>query len=371
MSTPHRVLVVDDSAVARAVVCNALESAPELSVLGTAGNGEDGVAKARKLRPDAVTLDVEMPTMDGLQALKVLKKEFPDLPVVMVSNLTQRGAEATIEALMAGADGYVAKPAQRGRRASVDLIAQELVPKLRALLARRGPRDDADRATPSAATPAPPAVQRRSAGSRPPSIVAIASSTGGPKALLEVLLGLPKGFDLPIVVVQHMPEMFTEMLAKRLSAATPFDVREGVEGAALAPGRVWIAPGGSHMSVTPSGAQSRLVLDQSHPVNSCRPAADVLFRSVAERFGPAALALVLTGMGRDGLEGCRAIREAGGEVLVQDRATSVVWGMPRCVAKSGLADAVLPLSEIAGAVADRSALGAARRRVGQAHASEA
>jgi two-component system chemotaxis response regulator CheB len=332
-----RVLVVDDAAVFRRVVADELSADPAIEVVGTAANGRIALAKLPQLNPDLVVLDIEMPELDGLATLKEIRKAYPKLPVIMFSALTERGAAASLDALALGATDYFPKPAG-GLDESLRVLREELVPEIKALCGRP--------ATPVVA-PAAPVAPASTVLTGRVDVVAVAASTGGPNALADLFAGLPADLPVPVVIVQHMPPMFTRLLAERLSARHQLRAEEGRAGGALRPGHAWVAPGGQHMAVARDGAEVRVVLTQDPPENSCRPAADVLFRSVAQVFGPSALAVVLTGMGQDGLRGCEAIRAAGGRVLVQDEATSVVWGMPGFVARAGLADRVMPLALIA------------------------
>lgn len=341
-----RILVVDDAVVFRRVVADELNADPALEVVATAANGKIALAKLPQVNPDLVILDVEMPELDGLATLRAIRKTHPKLPVIMFSALTERGAEATLDALSLGATDYFAKPnSGTGLEASLQVIRDELIPEIKALC-RRG----ADRV---AAAVVPPALGAAPPGAGLVEVVAIVTSTGGPNALAEVFTALPAQFPVPIVIVQHMPPMFTRLLAERLSAQSPIKVEEGRSGGLLHPGHAWIAPGNFHMIVVRNAGQVRLLLNQDPPENSCRPAGDVLLRSVAQTFGPRSLTVVLTGMGQDGLRGCEAVRAAGGQVIAQDEATSVVWGMPGFVAKAGLADRVMPLAMIAPEVVRR------------------
>ncbi|HET6574178.1 MAG TPA: chemotaxis response regulator protein-glutamate methylesterase [Fimbriiglobus sp.] len=344
-----RILVVDDAVVFRRLVADELNADPALEVVGTAANGKIALAKLPQVNPDLVILDVEMPEMDGLATLREIRKAYPKLPVIMFSALTERGAAATLDALALGATDYFAKPTSAGgMEASLRVIRDELIPEIKALCGRGAGRGE------SPVVLAPPGQAARAG---PVEVVAIAASTGGPNALAELFAGLPAELPVPVVVVQHMPPMFTRLLAERLSAQFPVKVDEGRSGEFLRPGHAWIAPGDHHMTVVRDGPQARILVHQDPPENSCRPAADVLFRSVARVFGSNALAVVLTGMGQDGLRGCEAIREAGGQVIAQDEATSVVWGMPGFVARAGLADRVLPLAMIAPEVVRRVRVG--------------
>ncbi len=344
-----RVLVVDDSVVVRRVVSDVLSEDPAIEVAGTAPNGRIALAKIDQLNPDIVTLDIEMPELDGLETLKAIRKTRPALPVIMFSTLTARGAEATLDALALGANDYVTKPANVGKLAeAMQRIREELTPKVKALLGRRvqvAPQEPVHKQV--------KAPERSKPRSKRVDIVAIGVSTGGPNALAEVVPALPADLPVPVVIVQHMPPLFTQFLAERLAAKTDLEVREGQHDAQLSPGAIWIAPGDRHMEVHRNGGEPSLRLTDAPPENSCRPAVDVLFRSVAQAYGGNTLALVLTGMGQDGHRGCEWMRQAGGQIVVQDEATSVVWGMPGFVARAGLADAVTPLCDIAAAITDR------------------
>jgi two-component system chemotaxis response regulator CheB len=258
------------------------------------------------------------------------------LPVIMFSTLTERGATATLEALALGASDYVTKPSNSDSSAGAkEQVRLNLIPKIKSLGGRRMGVVRAEK-------PAP--VQRPAR--RRIELVAIGTSTGGPNALAKVLPEIPANFPVPIVIVQHMPPLFTRFLADRLNNLSPLAVHEGAAGKTLEPGHAWIAPGDHHMTLVKKGTSVLLDLNQGPPENSCRPAVDVLFRSVAQAFGPGVLAVVMTGMGADGLRGSKAIREAGGEVLIQDEETSVVWGMPGAVAAAGQADQIYPLDRI-------------------------
>lgn len=349
-----RVLVVDDSVVVRRLVSDALNADPELEVCGTAGNGRIALEQLAKSTPDAITLDVEMPELDGLSTLREIRKLHPRLPVVMLSALTERGASVTLDCLAAGASGYVTKPTGSGNMEEAkERVRAELAPMLKALCQRRQqamkqilPGAAAAPVASAAAAPPAPAPRRASIGSRGADILAIGVSTGGPNALAEVVPLLPADLAVPVVVVQHMPPVFTRLLAERLAAKSKVKVTEAVDGEVLQPGHVYIAPGDFHMVLRRQGTEVRIALNQEAPENSCRPAVDPLFRSVATTYGASAVGVVLTGMGRDGLRGCEVLREAGAQILAQDEETSVVWGMPGFVARAGLADDVLPLQRI-------------------------
>jgi two-component system chemotaxis response regulator CheB len=339
-----RVLVVDDSAVVRRIMTDILSSETDIEVM-TAANGSLALSRFDTLQPDVVTLDVEMGDVSGLDLLRAIRRRSPNVPVIMFSSFTQKAAATTLDALALGASDYVAKPSGLGSRAEVEThVREQLLPKIRAL-ATPIPRSAPPR-SPIPAPITPPSLQLGT-GPRKASILAIGASTGGPNALDTVFRGLSSNLSVPIVIVQHMPPMFTRLLAERLTAHSPVPVKEAEPGDVLVPGRALIAPGDFHLRVVRDGNRVVAALDQSPPENSCRPAADVLFRSVVDVYRGQTLGVVLTGMGQDGLRGCGWIREAGGQVVVQDEKTSVVWGMPGFVARAGLADAIVPLDDIA------------------------
>jgi two-component system, chemotaxis family, protein-glutamate methylesterase/glutaminase len=346
-----RVLVVDDSVVIRRLVTQALSEDPGIEVVGSASNGVLALQRIPQLNPDVITLDVEMPEMDGLETLAHVRREYKDLRIIMFSTLTRRGATATIDALMAGADDYVTKAANVGRvNESLAALRGELVPRVNQFFVRA----DAPRSAPVRTAPASGATSvRHASGAVPvfrprlvPKIVAIGVSTGGPTALSNIMPRFPADFPLPIVIVQHMPPLFTRLLAERLQKQTALAVVEATEGQVVERGHVYIAPGDYHMRVRRAGTRVVIALDQAPPENSCRPAVDVLFRSVQEVYGGEALSAVLTGMGQDGLRGVELLKASGAYVVAQDEATSVVWGMPGAIARANLADAVLPIDDI-------------------------
>jgi two-component system chemotaxis response regulator CheB len=371
-----RVLVIDDSAVARGLMTRWIEEDPDLVLVGAAVDGEQGIRKAEELKPDLIVLDVEMPKMDGLAALPILLKTVPNCRVVMASTLTRRGGEVTIRALSMGAADYAPKP-QAGRLAGAEEFRRDLLSKLKALAPRpippvptsrdvRPPQSQplAPQATPAAAPPArrafqPVASAPISRGSTPrstaaPAIIAIGSSTGGPEALRVVMSKCGPNITAPVVIAQHMPALFTKILAEHLAKASNMPCKEAENGERLLGGHIYIAPGDFHFTVRRDAAGFYAVLDQSPPINFCRPAVDPLFQSVAEATNGRALGVVLTGMGHDGREGARALRAGGGTILAQDEATSIVWGMPGAIAEAGLADQILPLSEIGSDIVRRA-----------------
>lgn len=357
---PVRVLIVDDSAVVRKLVSEALASGPEVSVLGTAFSGAAALEKIPQLRPDVVTLDIEMPGLNGLQTLAEIRKRYPKLPVIMFSTLTERGASVTLEALSLGASDYVTKPTNSESLAkAMEQVRRELVAKIVCLGTQRA----------SAPTPAPVLARTSRIGQRI-DVLAVGVSTGGPNALAQVIPSLPADFPVPIVIVQHMPPLFTRLLAERLNSKSRLAVREAEAGQILERGQVWIARGDYHLVVARNASGVILNLNQDHTENSCRPAVDVLFRSVAKTYGVHALAVVMTGMGSDGARGAASIREAGGEVFVQDEATSVVWGMPAAAVSAGAVDKICALPDLSDEMIRRTAVGreqnSAMRALGRA-----
>jgi two-component system, chemotaxis family, protein-glutamate methylesterase/glutaminase len=344
-----RVLIVDDSVVMRRVLADVVSSDPELEVAGYAANGQIALNLLDQVSPDVITLDIEMPVMDGLATLKALRARRCPVPVIMFSTLTERGAEATIDSLALGATDYVTKPTDSGSYdAARERIRDALLPKIKAFCSRK---TKSNLASPVAQkTPAP-----RHHGTGRVDVVAIGCSTGGPNALAQVLPAIPREFPVPILIVQHMPPAFTRFLAQRLSNLCSLPVEEAIAGPMLKPGEIWVAPGGFHLQARLDGALSRLQITEDPPENSCRPSVDVLFRSLAPAFSNRVLAVVLTGMGQDGLRGCELLAAAGSQIIVQDEASSVVWGMPGFVARAGLADAVLPLPEIGPRIVERVA----------------
>jgi two-component system chemotaxis response regulator CheB len=360
-----RVLVVDDVAMVRRLVVDALSIDPEIQVVGVAANGREALEKIPAVHPDLLVLDYEMPEMDGLETLIEVRKGYPSIRVIIFSSHTRHGAKVTLDALWHGADDYVAKGRADNVTAATQLIREQLLPKIKALCPRPEEAGDAAPSAERRASDAPvaprAAVRRPGIGPTRAELVAIGASTGGPKALATLLEGLPKDFPAPIVIVQHMPPLFTRLLAERLGTRTTLRCAEGIEGAALRPGQIWIAPGDHHMVLEREGTEIRIRLTSDPPVHSCRPAVDPLFQSVADVYGSAALGVVLTGMGHDGYKGCERIRNSGGAVLVQDELSSVVWGMPGIVARSGLADKIVPLEEIAGEIVRHASVGTRRK----------
>jgi two-component system chemotaxis response regulator CheB len=346
-------LVVDDAVVMRKLITEALSRNTELEVVGVAANGKIALQKIPQINPDILTLDVEMPEMDGLATLREVRKLYPKLPVIMFSTLTEKGASATLDALSLGASDYVTKPANVGGVSEgMVRLQEELIPKIKVHCRHIQSIRPTGQGL-NIVLPRPASVMSVSPRSGPIELVCIGTSTGGPNALAEVFAQLPEHFPVPIVMVQHMPPLFTAMLAERLTAHSAVPCHEGTEGMVVRAGHAYIAPGGKHMEVKRSGTRTILHLHEGTPENSCRPAVDVLFRSAPETCSGPVLGVIMTGMGQDGLRGCEIIREHGGQVVAQDEASSVVWGMPGYVAKAGYANRILPLDQIAGEISRR------------------
>lgn len=356
-----RVLLVDDSVVVRGAIGKIVDAEPDLTVVTTAPNGRVALDALRQLAVDVVVLDIEMPEMDGLTALPQIVRQYPQTRVVMASSLTKAGAEVTLRAMMLGAADFIAKPSSTVGTAGLAVMAQEIASKIRAIgraarsraalrtpVALPGPSGAG--AAPTQVAPVSTALLATRGHDSAPRILAIASSTGGPNALAEVLSGLPRDFPLPIVITQHMPPVFTTMLAQRIERDAGRPTHEARDGMLLQAGHTYVAPGDFHMLVRTLEGQPLLKLSEAAPENYCRPSADPMFRSVAALYGPSCLAVVLTGMGDDGAKGCQMLHGLGAHVIVQDEATSVVWGMPGAVVSAGAASAVLPLSKIAPAI---------------------
>lgn len=342
-----RVLAVDDSAIIRSLLRTALGTCPQIEVAGTAQDGREALDAIERLNPDVVLLDVEMPRLGGLEVLAEMRVRRLHTKVIICSTLTRRGAGVTLEALASGATDYVAKPVAQNASDGIAALRQELLPKILALFPAEGWQCPVEFPYKSTFTPAAPAQRPTSI----PGVLVIGVSTGGPAALERILPGLPADFPLPILIAQHMPRVFTSLLAERLDGLCPFPVCEAETGAPVRPGIAYLARGDWHLEVAGTCGQTSLHLHQGDAPGAFRPSVDLLFRSAASVYGCGVLALVLTGMGCDGLEGCRAVRAAGGRVLVQDRSTSAVWGMPGAVAKEGIAEVILPLDSIAHEVA--------------------
>ena len=334
-----KVMIVDDSAVVRGVVRRLLEAEPQVEVTAAASNGELALKELRQQAVDVVLLDIEMPVMDGLTALKRIAVEHPSIKVIMVSTLTRRNAEISLEALKIGAADYVTKP-EAGIATAAE-FGRDLITRIKALgLTNRSARLDV--AQPVRWAPRPATTRRRVVRA-----LGIGASTGGPPALLKLFRDL-QGTDArqPILLTQHMPATFTALLAEQIERAAGRPCAEGRDGEPVLAGRIYVAPGGWHMRVENGPTSPVIRLDQGAPEHFCRPAVDPMLRSMAAVYGDGAVAAILTGMGADGALGCEAVARAGGRFIAQDQASSAVWGMPGAAAATGLAEAVLPLNDI-------------------------
>ena len=357
MPNKIRVMVVDDSAVVRGFTKRILASDESIEVVSSVGNGEHAVRAIKQQEIDVVVLDIEMPTMDGITALPLIIEANPDVRVIMSSTLTTRNAEISLKALRLGAADYIPKPSTASELNSGETFRAELLEKVLALGAAATRSSAKPAAVPRAtvrpiartATKAPSGsgITLRNAGTIAPEILAIGSSTGGPQALFEVFKGIPPDWTLPIVITQHMPATFTKILANHLETVASRPCIEAAGGEVVERGHIYVAPGDHHMLLENSGTKVVTRLSQSPPENFCRPAVDPMLRSVVKAYGPRVLAVILTGMGKDGLNGCEAVIEGGGTVVAQDEDTSIVWGMPGAVATAGICSAVLPLKDIA------------------------
>ena len=352
MSATLTVLIVDDSRLFRSALEQALVAQPDISVVGSVFSGAKAIEFIRNSPPDLVTLDVEMPGMDGLQVLQQIqalnetRRPTKPVGVIMVSAFTRRGAQVTVKALEAGAFDFIAKPSGESAEANLASLRDELLAKVRAYANSRR------RLAPGTAAAAAAPVVRRAPGKRSRvRAVVIGTSTGGPRALADLMPELCQKIDIPILIVQHMPAGFTKTLAESLARQTGRKIVEATDGMRVEPASGYVAPGGKHLLLRgPSGAPLT-ALNEQPPENGCRPSADVLFRSAATVFGAEVVAVILTGMGQDGTAGLGAIRRAGGHVIAQDQASSVVWGMPGSAVEAGVVDEVHPLNRIAYAVA--------------------
>ncbi|MCP4959066.1 MAG: chemotaxis response regulator protein-glutamate methylesterase [Actinomycetia bacterium] len=350
-------LIVDDSAVARGMLTSIFDGEPDFTVVGTASNGQIGVRKVDELEPGLVILDIEMPVMDGLTALDSITKRHPKLPIIMFSTLTERGAAATVQALTKGAWDYAAKPGQTTSLAGArDAVREELVAKARAIVRQRRARP-ATGARTSSPSERPhrskaPVISRSGPTATALDAVVLGSSTGGPVALETVLKAISTPLKVPVFIVQHMPPKFTGALADRLDRKTASTVVEAQAGMRAEPGNCYIAPGGHHMIVKRRAGLVMIDITDSPPVNSCRPAVDVLFESAIKSYGGHLLGVMLTGMGSDGAQGAVELAKLGCPFIAQDQETSVVWGMPGAVVEAGAASEVLPLQSIGPRVAE-------------------
>jgi len=350
-------MVVDDSVVIRGMISRWIEAEPDMVVAASLRNGQEAVNQVDRINPDVAVLDIEMPELDGISALPLLLAKRPRLVIIMASTLTRRNAEISFKALSLGASDYIPKPETTREATAAETFRHDLLQKIRHLGARlRRPRTTASpplapAARPTAAPPAaapPAAVVKRAFSLTPPKVLLIGSSTGGPQALMALVAEIGPVIDkFPVLITQHMPPTFTTILAEHLARASHRPAHEGVHGEAIKPGKIYLAPGGKHMRVVRQGGVPTIALDDGPPVNFCKPAVDPLFASAIETWQGGILAVVLTGMGSDGMRGGKDIVAAGGSVIAQDEASSVVWGMPGAAAHAGICAAILPLKEIA------------------------
>ena len=390
---PLRILAADDSAVMRSILWKLFllqkedrsSDLPRMELCGIARDGLECLEQVKQLRPDVLVLDLEMPRLNGLDVLDRLRLENSELPVIMCSAYTEHGARSTLEALARGASDYVTKPAgQRDFEAAMQSLSQQLLPRIAALAKdARGEEKKAGTSPSSTSSQNARPEENASKASAPIEVVVIGLSTGGPSALEQLLPKLPKDFPVPVLIVQHMPKLFTGALAERLDKCCALRVEQAYDNATIRPGTVWLAPGDAHMEIAPrrlmsadedrgsAGFSSRVRLHQQVPLNHCMPSVDYLFFSAARMYGAGTLALVMTGMGADGLNGARAVHQSGGVVLAQDEASSAVWGMPGRVSEAGIASATLPLWGIASALKLRVSEGRPARSGALASAASA
>ena len=387
MARTLRVLAADDSAVMRGIMRNLFAAhaedrsseLPRMELCGVVRDGMECLEAVKELRPDVLVLDLEMPRLNGLDVLERLPRESPGLPVIMCSSHTEHGAKSTLEALARGASDYVMKPsAQRNFAEALQSLSMQLLPKIAALA--KGAARSKEEAGEQIGKSFRGSSLARSGSAVPVEVIVVGLSTGGPSALENLLPKLPRDFAVPILIVQHMPKLFTGALAERLDKCCALRVKEAYNDAVIRPGVVWLAPGDAHMEVAPRRAilgdpedlrSSRIRLHQREPLNHCRPSVDYLFHSAARVYGAGALGLMMTGMGADGLDGARAIHQRGGMVLAQDEATSAVWGMPGRVSEAGIASATLPLWALAGELEQRVSVGRATKQEPGLHAAAA
>jgi two-component system chemotaxis response regulator CheB len=355
---PLRVMVVDDSVVIRGMISRWIDAEPDMKVAASLRTGLDAVNQLERINPDVAVLDIEMPELDGISALPRLLAKKRDLIIIMASTLTRRNAEISFKALSLGASDYIPKPESTREAAAADIFHHDLIQKIRHLGAKLrrtavaspplAPALERAPVARPAAPAAPAAIARRSFGMAAPRALLIGSSTGGPQALMSLVTEIGPVIDrFPVLITQHMPPTFTTILAEHLARSSRRPAHEAVDGEIIRPGRIYLAPGGRHMKVVRRGAEVAIALDDGPPVNFCKPAVDPLFTSAIDVWQGGCLAVILTGMGSDGMRGGKEIVAAGGSVIAQDEATSVVWGMPGAASNAGICAAVLPLSQIA------------------------
>ena len=358
---PIRVMVVDDSVVIRGMISRWIDAEADMKVVASLRTGLDAVNQLERINPDVAVLDIEMPELDGISALPQLLAKKRDLIIIMASTLTRRNAEISFKALSLGASDYIPKPESTREPAAADIFHHDLIQKIRAFGAKvrraaaarplvpvTAPAADKLREAAPRPAVAPAPLKYRAFSLQPPRVLLIGSSTGGPQALMSLVTDLGPVIDRsPVLITQHMPPTFTTILAEHLARSSKRPAHEAVDGEIVKAGRIYLAPGGRHMKVGRHGAETFIVLDDGAPVNFCKPAVDPLFTSAVDVWQGSTLAVILTGMGSDGMRGGKDIVAAGGSVIAQDEATSVVWGMPGAAANAGICAAVLPLNQIA------------------------
>src|SRR6476661_5711935 len=356
---PIRVMVVDDSVVIRGLISRWIDAEPDMKVAASLRTGLDAVNQLERVNPDVAVLDIEMPDLDGISALPQLLAKKRDLVIIMASTLTRRNAEISFKALSLGAADYIPKPESTREASAAETFRHDLIQKIRHLGAkvRRAVQTSSpslapalDRLRETSLRPAPvpqPPLLRRAFGTQAPRVLLVGSSTGGPQALMTLVTELGPVIDrFPVLITQHMPPTFTTILAEHLARSSRQTAREAVDGEIVKAGRIYLAPGGRHMRVVRHGAGAAITLDDGPPVNFCKPAVDPLFTSAIDVWQGSVMSVILTGMGSDGMRGGKEIVAAGGSVIAQDEASSVVWGMPGAAANAGICAAVLPLNQI-------------------------
>ncbi|MBB5048498.1 two-component system chemotaxis response regulator CheB [Rhodopseudomonas rhenobacensis] len=359
---PLRVMVVDDSVVIRGLISRWIDAEPDMVVAASLRTGLDAVNQVERVKPDVALLDIEMPELDGISALPQLLAKQRNLIIIMASTLTRRNAEISFKALSLGAADYIPKPESTREASAAEIFRHDLLQKVRSLGARvrrrvqTAPGAVAAPAVVRAREPAPSIVPshapatpllRRALGLTAPRVLLIGSSTGGPQALMTLVAEIGPVIDrFPVLITQHMPPTFTTILAEHLGRASRRPAHEGIDGEIIKPGQIYLAPGGKHMRVARQGANTVIALDDGPAVNFCKPAVDPLFISAIEVWQSAIMAVILTGMGSDGMRGGKDVVAAGGSVIAQDEASSVVWGMPGAAANAGICAAILPLNQI-------------------------
>jgi two-component system chemotaxis response regulator CheB len=363
---PLRVMVVDDSVVIRGLISRWIGAEPDMMVAASLRTGLEAVQQLERINPDVAVLDIEMPELDGISALPQLLAKKRDLIIIMASTLTRRNAEISFKALSLGASDYIPKPETTREPQAAEIFHHDLIQKIRnfgAKLRRAAPahisplspaHPHGEKVREIAPMPRPvvvaaqPAVAKRAFSPHAPRVLLIGSSTGGPQALMNLVTELGPVIDrFPVLITQHMPPTFTTILAEHLARASRRPAHEAIDGEPVKPGKIYLAPGGRHMRVVRHGAEAAIALDNGPPVNFCKPAVDPLFSSAIDVWQGGTLALILTGMGSDGMRGGKDIVAAGGSVMAQDEASSVVWGMPGAAAHAGICSAILPLNQIA------------------------